>query len=218
MAKQTINNLESAATVRSKLNANFTELYNQKADKSHAFPDSSYGAASSDMYGHVKIQVANGLSINDGLLSLSLGTTTSAGAIQLVDSVTSTDSNKALTANQGKLLKDEITSLNNNTAPKNHATSETTYGVATGTVYGHIKVTAGNGLNLSNGTISISSATTNNIGTVKLNNTLTSQSDTQALTAYQGYLLDQKKTEVFTGTNAPSSNIGRNGDLYILTN
>ena len=59
MAKQIINNLESAATVRTKINSNFTELYDQKASKNHASVDSSYGVASSELFGHIKINPIN---------------------------------------------------------------------------------------------------------------------------------------------------------------
>ena len=216
MAKQTINNLESAATVRSKLNSNFTELYDQKADKNHSYTDSSYGAASSELFGHVKIDVANGLNVSDGVVSLALATTTSAGAVQLADSLTSDDSGKALTAAQGKALKDSLTSLDDNTPPKNHAVNNSDYGLATDTLYGHLKVTSGNGLTLDNGTLSLNSATTSSAGAVQLEDSLSSSSITKALTANQGRILDEKKPDVFSGTTVPSNNIGRDGDLYIL--
>ena len=216
MAKQTINNLESAATVRSKLNSNFTELYDNKADKNHAFTDSSYGAASNELFGHVKIDVANGLSVSDGVVSLALATTTSAGAVQLADSLTSDDSGKALTAAQGKALKDSLTSLDDNTPPKNHAVNNGDYGLATDALYGHIRVTSNNGLTLNDGTLSLNSATTSSAGAVQLEDSLNSQSSTKALTAKQGHELAQKKPDVFSGTTVPSNNLGRDGDLYIL--
>lgn len=216
MAKQTINNLESAATVRNKINSNFTELYDNKADKNHAFTDSSYGAASSELYGHVKIDVANGLNVSDGVVSLALATTTSAGAVQLADSLTSDDATKALSAAQGKALQEGLSSLHNNTPPKNHAVNNGDYGLATDALYGHVKVTSGNGLNLNEGTISLNSATTSSAGAVQLEDTLSSNSTTKALTANQGRILDEKKPDVFSGTTVPSNNIGRDGDLYIL--
>ena len=58
------------------------------------------------------------------------------------------------------ILNENFTDLYTNKAPKNHATTTTDYGVATNTNYGHIKVTSGNGLNLSNGTLSLTAATT----------------------------------------------------------
>ena len=58
------------------------------------------------------------------------------------------------------ILNQNFTDLYTNKAPKNHASTTTDYGVATGTNYGHIKVTTGNGLNLSGGTLSLAGATT----------------------------------------------------------
>ncbi len=216
MAKQTINNLESAATVRTKINSNFTELYDQKADNNHAYTDSSYGAASNELFGHVKINVANGLNVSDGIVSLALATTTSAGAVQLADSLTSEDSGKALSAAQGKILSDSLTSLDNNTPPKNHAVDNGDYGLATSSLYGHLRVTSGNGLTLSNGTLSLNAATTSAVGAVQLEDSLESQSTTKALTANMGYYLDTHKAEAFSGTTVPSNSLGSDGDIYFL--
>lgn len=58
------------------------------------------------------------------------------------------------------ILNQNFTDLYTNKAPKNHASTTTDYGVATGTNYGHIKVTTGNGLNLTNGALSLTAATT----------------------------------------------------------
>ena len=58
------------------------------------------------------------------------------------------------------ILNENFTDLYTNKAPKNHAATTTDYGVATNANYGHIKVTSGNGLNLSNGTLSLTAATT----------------------------------------------------------
>lgn len=216
MAKQIINNLESAATVRSKINGNFTELYDQKADKNHAYTDSSYGAASNELFGHVKIKIANGLNVSDGIVSLALATTTSAGAVQLADSLTSNDSTKALSAAQGKILNDNLTSLDDNTPPKNHAVNTDDYGLATNSLYGHLRVTSGNGLILNNGTLLLNTATTSTAGAVQLEDSLESQSSTKALTANMGYYLNKHKAEAFNGTTPPSNNLGSDGDIYFL--
>lgn len=216
MAIQTLNNLESAYTIRQKINNNFSELYGQKADKSHAFVDTSYGAATSSLYGHVKINVANGLSVSNGVLSMASASTSGIGAVQLVNNLTTNDSTKALTASQGKALNDSINTLSNNTPPKNHAVSNNSYGLATNALYGHVKVTAGNGLLLNNGTISFSAATTSQAGSVRLEDSLNSQSSTTALTAKQGYLLDRSKPNVYSGTTSPSNSLGRDGDIYLL--
>lgn len=216
MAKQIINNLESAATVRSKINGNFTELYDQKADKNHAYTDSSYGAASNELFGHVKIKIANGLNVSDGVVSLALATTTSAGAVQLADSLTSNDPTKALSAAQGKILNDNLTSLDDNTPPKNHAVNTDDYGLATNSLYGHLRVTSGNGLILNNGTLLLNTATTSTAGAVQLEDSLESQSSIKALTANMGYYLNKHKAEAFNGITPPSNNLGSDGDIYFL--
>lgn len=53
-------------------------------------------------------------------------------------------------------------------APISHASVDATYGVATSTNYGHVKVTAGNGLVLNNGTISMSTASTSTAGAMSV--------------------------------------------------
>ena len=108
MARQELNNLESALTFRTKLNANFADLYDNKAQISHASSTSAYGLGSSNLFGHVKITPNNGLNINDGTVSMSLATTSKAGAVQLNDNLTSSSNTMALTAKQGKILKDSM--------------------------------------------------------------------------------------------------------------
>jgi len=216
MAQQTINNLESAATVRSKLNSNFTDLYNNKCATSHASVNTTYGVATGSVYGHVKVTAANGLTLNSGTISMNAASTSQIGTVQLNDTLTSTSTTQALTAKQGKLLNDSISSLSSGKAPTNHASSATTYGVATTSAYGHIKVTTGNGLALSSGTLSMTAASTSTAGAVQLNNTLTSTSTTQALTAAQGKELYDNKAQAYYGSSAPSSGTGKNGDIYFL--
>ena len=58
------------------------------------------------------------------------------------------------------ILNDNFTDLYTNRANKNHASTTTDFGVATTSAFGHIKVTTGNGLNLSGGTLSLAGATT----------------------------------------------------------
>lgn len=216
MAKQTINNLESAGTVRSKLNSNFTELYLNKADKNHSFTDSSYGAASTELFGHVKINPANGLTINDGVLNIGIATTTVPGAVRLASSFDSEDSGAVISAIQGKELNERVSSLEIDTPPKNHAVNNGDYGLATDSLYGHLRVTSGNGLVLNNGILSLNPASTASPGAVQLEDTLESQSSVKALTANMGYYLDEHKAEVFSGTTTPSNDIGTNGDIYFL--
>ena len=106
MAQQTLNNLESAQIFRTKANQNFTELHTEKAPINHSSGSMEYGIASASMYGHIKITPANGLVINDGVLSINSASTSVAGTVQLVDNLTTNDATKALTAAQGKILKD----------------------------------------------------------------------------------------------------------------
>lgn len=116
MARQELNNLESALTFRTKLNANFADLYDNKAQISHASSTSAYGLGSSNLFGHVKIIPNNGLNINDGTVSMSLATTSKAGAVQLNDNLTSSSNTMALTAKQGKILKDSMVATYSGTA------------------------------------------------------------------------------------------------------
>ncbi len=216
MAKQTINNLESAATVRKKINDNFTELYDNSVPINHSSQGTEYGVASDELFGHIKVSPGNGLNINEGVLSLGLASDVQPGAVQFAINIDSGDTNKAVTAEQAKIMKTDITNLQNNTSPKNHAVNNTTYGVGSTSMFGHIKVTANNGLNINNGVLSVNAATTSKVGTVRLVDNLSSQSTTTALTAKQGYILDQKKPDVYSGSSAPSNSLGKNGDIYFL--
>lgn len=217
MARQTIENLESAATVRSKINGNFSDLYLNKADKSHASEGADYGVATGNLYGHVKVTIGNGLTLTNGAISMTLASTSQAGTVQLVDNLTSDYNNRALTAAQGKALNDSIVGLGDSKAPTSHASSSTTYGVASTSLFGHVKVTSGNGLGISSGVLSMSAASTSAAGAVQLNNTLTSTSTSQALTAAQGKALYDSKAQAYSGTSAPSSSLGKDGDIYFLT-
>ena len=216
MAKQIINNLESAATVRKKINDNFTELYTQKVPKDHSSQSNEYGVATDELFGHIKVSSGNGLNINEGALSLGLASDTVPGSVQFATSIDSGFNNRAVTAAQVKTIKTTLTNLQNSTSPKNHAANNTTYGVASTSMFGHVKIVSSNGLNINNGVLSINNATTSQVGTVQLVDSLSNQSTTTALTAKQGYILDQKKPDVFSGSTAPSNSIGRNGDIYFL--
>ena len=216
MAQQTIENLESAAAIRNKINSNFTDLYTNKCTKSHASSSTTYGVATGSVYGHVRVTAANGLNLNNGVISLNAASTSQVGTVQLNNTLTSTSTTQALTAAQGKALNDSISTLSSGKAPTSHASTATTYGIATTSAYGHIKVTTGNGLSLSSGTLSLNAASTSQVGTVQLNNTLTSTSTTQALTAAQGKVLYDNKAQAYYGASAPSSSTGKNGDIYFL--
>ena len=94
--------------------------------------------------------------------------TTNLTVSDIVDNLTSTATNKVLSAKQGKILNDNLTSGLNSKAPTTHATPATTYGVGNATNYGHVK-------------------TINNV-------TTSSTQDGLALAANQGKVLDDKIT------------------------
>lgn len=98
MAQQQINNGESAALVRQKLNDNFQELYDNKVPMNHASVSTAYGVGTTTNYGHVKATSGNGLNISEGVISMSLGSSTTAGALQLVTNSDTNDNTKAASA------------------------------------------------------------------------------------------------------------------------
>lgn len=108
MAQLTLNNGESLNVIRTKLNTNFTELYTNQVPTNHASPSTEYGLATTSSYGHIKVTTGNGLALNSGTLSLTLGTTSVPGVLQLVDNATTADSTKAVTANALKGVKDAM--------------------------------------------------------------------------------------------------------------
>lgn len=78
MAQQTLNNSISGLAFRTILNENFTDLYTNKAPKNHASSGTDYGVASTSNYGHIKVNMANGLNISNGTLSLAAASTSDA--------------------------------------------------------------------------------------------------------------------------------------------
>lgn len=108
MAQQQLNNLESAEVFRGKLNSNYDDLYSNKSPVNHASAESTYGAASNTLYGHVKVTPGNGLAIANGVVSMNAGSTSAPGAIQLINSYGSTSTSMAPTANALKEVADGI--------------------------------------------------------------------------------------------------------------
>lgn len=80
MAQQTLNNGISGLAFRNALNENFTDLYANKANKSHASATTDFGVASTTAFGHIKVTNGNGLNVNGGVLSLTGATTAEAQA------------------------------------------------------------------------------------------------------------------------------------------
>ena len=94
MAQQQINNGESAALIREKLNDNFTELYTGRVPTNHASSTQSYGVGTTANYGHVKVTNGNGLNISNGTISMAAAS----GAVQLVNNSDTIDDTKAASA------------------------------------------------------------------------------------------------------------------------
>ena len=141
----------------------------------------------------------------DLTLSIDAATTAAAGIVQLNDSLASTSASQALTANQGKILKDNVdlkaplvspaftgiptvpTAVNGTNNTQSASTAFVTNQFAR-----KINTTAplSGGGNLSADlTLSINAATTAAAGIVQLNDSLASTSASQALTANQGKIL-----------------------------
>lgn len=102
MAQQQINNGESAALVRQKLNDNFQELYAGRVPTNHASSTQAYGVGTTTNYGHVKVTNANGLSVANGVISMAKASTSAVGAVQLSSTYNTEDNTKAAT--QGALF------------------------------------------------------------------------------------------------------------------
>ncbi|WFF39607.1 tail fiber protein [Moraxella nasibovis] len=128
--------------------------------------------------------------------------TTVAGVVQLNDTLTSTATNQALTAAQGKVLKDGLDGLTTSKADKttnltagngltgggNLSASRT---VALGTP-SQITATSTNGVTATSHTHAIDKASTTRQGVVQLNDTLASTAADQALTTNQSKVLNDK--------------------------
>lgn len=118
-------------------------------------------------------------------------------------------------------INENFAELFNNNVPTNHATSLDTYGLGTTQLYGHLRVQANNGLSVSNGTVSLSSATTTAYGTVRLASNSSSTSTTDVVTSK--ILNDAMRGQtsmprIFYGTTDPSGTTpsgSQNGDIYI---
>lgn len=118
----------------------------KKAIINHADSSTQYGAATADLYGHVKI--GTGINVSDGKISVAYGNSEST-ACQGNDSRLSdarknpnavTFSNGTSTVTYDGSSAKTVTSDTVGAAPKNHASTATTYGVGTSANYGHVKI------------------------------------------------------------------------------
>lgn len=112
-------------------------------------------------------------------------------------------------------LNDNYNELQASKATVNHASSENIYGVASNSMYGHVKVTTGNGLNNNSGTLSMGAATTSTPGTVQLVDNATTNDSTKAATAAALKGVKDSAVATYYGTTAPDAALGKNGDIYI---
>lgn len=87
MAQQQISNGTSGKVIRDAINSNFTELYEGKAEKNHASTETTFGVASTAVFGHIKVTNGNGLSVNNGVLSLAAASKAQATAGTATDVV-----------------------------------------------------------------------------------------------------------------------------------
>ena len=106
------------------------------------------------------------------------------------------------------ILNDNFTDLYTNKATKNHASTTTDFGVATASAFGHIKVTTGNGLNLSDGTLSLAAATTAEAtaGTIT-NKVMTPARVKEAVNAYG--VMSDGNTIIKVGGTQPATQTGK---------
>ncbi|MDY6531258.1 gp53-like domain-containing protein, partial [Acinetobacter faecalis] len=124
---------------------------------------------------------------------------------EIVDNLTTNDATKPVSAKQAKVLQDNKLEKNANAVSATKLQTSRTIaisGAVTGTATGFdgsaniaIATTAIDGSKISTGTIPaarIPAASTSAAGAVKLNNTLTSTSTTEALTAAQGKALNDR--------------------------
>lgn len=114
------------------LEENISENY---AEKNHASSTTDYGIGTELLYGHLKLTDAR-----NGNLDTTDGTAATPKSVNdayedLVDIINSYNIQETFNS-----LQNSIDELESNTPPKYHASSETTYGVGTDVLYGHLKV------------------------------------------------------------------------------
>lgn len=106
------------------------------------------------------------------------------------------------------ILNDNFTDLYDNKAAKNHASSSNDFGVATTSVFGHVKVTSGNGLNINSGVISLTGATTQEaIAGTATNSVMSPARVKEAVNAYG--VMSDGNTIIKVGGTQPSTQTGK---------
>lgn len=118
-------------------------------------------------------------------------------------------------------INDNFADLYKNNVPKNHESATNIYGVGSTSTFGHLKVQASNGLGVANGVISLTQATANSYGAVRLATSASSASSTDVVTSQvlRSALRDQNSApRIYYGSSSPSSSNTPNsqdGDIYI---
>lgn len=106
------------------------------------------------------------------------------------------------------ILNENFTDLYTNKAIKNHASTTADFGLATTSAFGHIKVTTGNGLNLSDGTLSLAAATTAEATAGAITNkVMTPARVKEAVNAYG--VMSDGNTIIKVGSTQPSTQSGK---------
>ena len=138
-----------------------------KAPTNHAASDGTYGVASTENFGHVR--VGDGVNVNSGTISVAYGnsakTACEGNDSRLSDTRNTTNKVTFNNGGSGDASGAEFNgsaakTVSYNTigaAPTSHASSATTYGVATTANYGHVKTSTG--ITNSSGTISVAYGT-----------------------------------------------------------
>lgn len=113
------------------------------------------------------------------------------------------------------ILNANYNELESNKAGVDHASATTAYGAASGSMYGHVKVTQGNGLNIANGVVSMGTASTSAAGAVQLVDNYTTTDATKAATANALKSGLDSTVKTYWGSNVPSASLGKVGDIYV---
>ena len=135
----------------------------------------SIGVATSTSFGVIKVtstSAATGLALSNGILQINEASTDTRGTIKIGTGVKMVNSalNVKYGSAAGTACEGSDTRLSNARTPVSHAWggSTDTYGWATTSNYGHVRVVSDNGLNLTNGSISIALGSSGGVGTVGL--------------------------------------------------
>lgn len=105
MAQRFLNNQDYANDFRQKINDNFTELFGNNVPTNHTSATDMYGLGTTQLYGHLRVQQANGLSVNSGTVTMSQSSPGSYGVVKLANSAASTSPTDVVTS---KILNDAL--------------------------------------------------------------------------------------------------------------